>query len=98
LTIEDCYTDRKNFYIFSTLCKGGELFNKIREIRKFNEVEAAGVMKTIISAIAYCHARDIVHQDLKNRGEQGIRRLRRDGLLLSTRMRSEAMGLGAEEI
>jgi len=65
LTFEDCYMDRKNFYICTTLCKGGELFDKMSEIRTFNEVEAAGVMKVIISAIAYCHAKDIVHRDLK---------------------------------
>jgi len=65
LTFEDCYMDRENFYICTTLCKGGELFDKIREIRTFTEVEAARVMKVIISAIAYCHAKDIVHRDLK---------------------------------
>jgi len=65
ITFEDCYMDRKNFYICTTLCKGGELFDRITEIRTFNEVEAAGVMKVIISAIAYCHAKDIVHRDLK---------------------------------
>jgi len=62
---EDCYMDQKNFYICTTLCKGGELFDKIKKMKKFREDEAAQIMRTIISAIAYCHKRNIVHRDLK---------------------------------
>jgi len=57
--------DKTNFYVCTTLCKGGELFDKIKELKHFNEVEAAAVMKTTISAIAHCHEQNIVHRDLK---------------------------------
>jgi len=62
---KDCYMDQKNFYICSELCKGGELFDKIKVMKKFSEVEAAKIMRTILSAIAHCHERNIVHRDLK---------------------------------
>jgi len=62
---EACYMDKTNFYICTTLCKGGELFDKIKELKQFNEVEASGIMKTILSAIDHCHDRNIVHRDLK---------------------------------
>jgi len=65
LGYEDCYMDPTNFYICTSLCKGGELFDKIKTMKKFREDEAAQMMKTIISAIAHCHARNIVHRDLK---------------------------------
>jgi len=65
LGFEDAYMDKNNFYICTTLCKGGELFDKIKEMKKFHEVEAAEIMKTIISAIAHCHSKNIVHRDLK---------------------------------
>jgi len=61
----DCYMDRKNFYFCTELCKGGELFDRIKELKKFREVEAATFIKTIISAIAHCHSKNIVHRDLK---------------------------------
>jgi len=65
LGYRDCYMDEKNFYFCTELCKGGELFDKIKEMKKFSEAEAAMFVKTIISAIGHCHARNIVHRDLK---------------------------------
>merc|ERR1719334_1441795 len=65
LGYEDCYMDQKNFYICTTLCKGGELFDKIKTMKKFREDEAAQIMRSITSAIAHCHERNIVHRDLK---------------------------------
>jgi len=65
LGYSDCYMDQKNFYFCTELCKGGELFDKIKEMKKFSEVEAARFIKTIISAIEHCHLKDIVHRDLK---------------------------------
>jgi len=61
----DCYMDPKFFYICTELCKGGELFDKIKEMKKFKEVEAAEIVRTIISAIYHCHSKNIVHRDLK---------------------------------
>jgi len=62
---KDCYMDQKNFYICSELCKGGELFDKIKAMKTFSEQKAAKLIKTILSAIAHCHERNIVHRDLK---------------------------------
>jgi len=61
----DSYMDDYYFYICTELCKGGELFDKIKEMKKFAEVEAAEIIKTIIDAIHHCHSKDIVHRDLK---------------------------------
>jgi len=65
LKYRDCYMDRKNFYICTELCKGGELFDKIKELKMFAEAEAAEIVRTIISAILHCHSKNIVHRDLK---------------------------------
>lgn len=32
---------------------------------KFSELEIASVMDQILSAIAYCHSQNVVHNDLK---------------------------------
>jgi len=41
------------------------LFNKIKSLEKFSEQIAAEYLKQILSAIAYCHDKNIVHGDIK---------------------------------
>jgi len=65
LHYEDCWVDQKNFYVLTSLCTGGELFDKIKELRHFSERHAADVMRTILDSMRYCHERNIVHRDLK---------------------------------
>lgn len=65
LKYRDCYMDNKNFYVCTELCKGGELFDKIKTEKRFTERQAASILKTIISAISHCHEKNIVHRDLK---------------------------------
>jgi calcium-dependent protein kinase len=65
MQIFEFYEDKKNFYIITELCEGGELFDKVVEKGSFNEDEAASVVKQLISAINYIHSNNIVHRDLK---------------------------------
>ena len=44
---------------------GGELFDKITEIKNFNEYKVAEFMEQILSAVLYLHTNQIVHRDLK---------------------------------
>ena len=46
-------------------CSGGELFDRIKRESYFSEKEAARYIKQLLSALAYLHARNIVHRDLK---------------------------------
>jgi len=59
------YQDSRNYYLITELCSGGELFERIISRGSFNEAQAAHYMKAILSVIAYCHERNIVHCDLK---------------------------------
>lgn len=65
MQIFEFYEDKKNFYIITELCDGGELFDMIVEKGSFNEDDAAWVMKQLMSAINYIHTSSIVHRDLK---------------------------------
>lgn len=65
LRYRDCYMDRQNFYVLTELCTGGELFDKIKDIKSFSEKIAAEYLKTIIEAMKHCHDKNIVHRDLK---------------------------------
>jgi len=65
MQIFEFYEDKKNFYIITEFCEGGELFDKIVEKGTLTEAEAAAIMKQLISAVNYIHSNSIVHRDLK---------------------------------
>jgi len=62
MKIMEFYQDDKAFYIVSEFYNGGELFDKITEMKSFSEKEAAQAMKQILSAVNYCHQNNIVHR------------------------------------
>jgi calcium-dependent protein kinase len=47
------------------MCVGGELFEEITKRNYFSEQDAAGIIKQVLSAVSYCHAKSICHRDLK---------------------------------
>ena len=52
-------------FIVTELLRGGELLTRIREKKKFTEVDVARILKQIVSAVAHMHQHSIVHRDLK---------------------------------
>ena len=62
LKVFEFFHDEKYFYIVTELCLGGELFDKIVEVKSFDEYNAVDVMNQLLSAVAYCHAQNIVHR------------------------------------
>ncbi len=59
------YEDEEMLHIVSDLCKGGELFHRIAGRGHLTEIECAGIVRQILSALAHCHAAGIVHRDIK---------------------------------
>lgn len=61
----DFYEDLHFLYVVMELCKGGEVFAKIVELKRFSEKNAAVLGQQMLQAIEYIHKRNIAHRDIK---------------------------------
>jgi len=65
INLEDVIDTPDYLFIVLELAEGGELFDKIIERTKLNEVEAKLHFYQIAAAIKYLHSKNICHRDLK---------------------------------
>lgn len=61
----DFYEDKHFLYVVMELCKGGEVFAKVVELKRFSEKNAASLGEQMLKAIQYIHTAKIAHRDIK---------------------------------
>eukprot|EP00416_Gambierdiscus_australes_P026874 CAMPEP_0171082644 /NCGR_PEP_ID=MMETSP0766_2-20121228/17234_1 /TAXON_ID=439317 /ORGANISM="Gambierdiscus australes, Strain CAWD 149" /LENGTH=509 /DNA_ID=CAMNT_0011540023 /DNA_START=74 /DNA_END=1603 /DNA_ORIENTATION=- len=61
----DFYEDVHFLYVVMELCRGGEVFAKIVELKRFSERNAARLGQQMFMAIDYIHKLHICHRDIK---------------------------------
>lgn len=61
----DFYEDFSFLYVVMELCKGGEVFAKIVELKRFSEKNAALIGQQMLKALDYIHKLHIAHRDIK---------------------------------
>lgn len=47
------------------LLRGGELLERIKKKKLFDEAEASQLLQSLVSAVSYMHEAGVVHRDLK---------------------------------
>lgn len=57
----ETFEHRNQIFIVMELCSGGDLYSR----DPYTEEQAARIVSSILSAIAYMHSRNILHRDLK---------------------------------
>ncbi len=65
LTLIDTFEDLDYYFIVVEKALGGELFDRIVQKVQYSEADAQVVIRTILTAVSYCHKKGIVHRDLK---------------------------------
>ncbi|KAF4676681.1 hypothetical protein FOL47_005632 [Perkinsus chesapeaki] len=71
--LHEVYEDRESetrrsktfLYMVMERCSGGELFDRLKNVKRFSEADAAGLVRQMFSAVNYCHEHNICHRDLK---------------------------------
>ena len=53
------------YYIITEHCKEGDLFKKINQVKTLNEAQSAIITYQILLALAYCHGKKVIHQNIK---------------------------------
>lgn len=65
MSVTELLEDDDCFYIACELLEGGELFDRILQVKQFSEAKAAEIIKQVLMAINYMHSKNITHRDLK---------------------------------
>lgn len=65
IKIFEFFVDCENFYIVTEYCSEGSLFDKLIQIKYFNEFVVKLLMFQLISAVNYLHSQNVIHGDLK---------------------------------
>lgn len=65
VTLHDYFETKNNIYLCFNMCTGGELLHRIHRRGRFDERDAAALVKKIFDVIKYIHDNGIVHRDLK---------------------------------
>jgi len=61
----DFYEDIHFLYVVMELCKGGEVFTKIVELKRFSEKDAARIGQQMLKSLDYIHKMCFAHRDIK---------------------------------
>jgi calcium-dependent protein kinase len=65
IKIYEFFQDNDYYYIINELCEYGDLSNIIENESALHESTVKIIMKQILSSVAYLHAKNVIHGDLK---------------------------------
>ena len=64
MRIFELLEDKLHYYIVSELLDGGELYEKVVQLKYFREKDAAKIIYQVLLSLSYMHARNTIHRYL----------------------------------
>ena len=61
----EIFEDSSKYYLALEYCPRGDLYEKILEMKGFDESKASKILFQILSGISHCHEKGVIHRDLK---------------------------------
>ncbi|KAI8471958.1 MAG: kinase-like domain-containing protein [Monoraphidium minutum] len=61
----DAFEDEAHVFLIEELCSGGEMVERILSKGTYTERDAAGILRSILEAVAYAHDMGCMHRDIK---------------------------------
>lgn len=65
IKLHEVYETNKNLHLILEYLDGGDLIGNLQAQQVFPETEAIQILRNILEAMEYLHAKKIVHRDLK---------------------------------
>ena len=65
MKVHEIREDDNHYYIISELLKGGELYDRIVQLKCFTEKECANIVWQVLRGLNYMHKNNIAHRDIK---------------------------------
>ena len=62
MRIFELLEDDQHYYIVSELLEGGELYERIVQLKHFSERDAAYIIYQLLLALNYMHSKKIIHR------------------------------------
>ena len=65
MNVVDLIENEDHFYIITEVTKGGELSERLAQVRYLTELQAGKVIYQVMMALHYMHSQNIIHRDMK---------------------------------
>eukprot|EP00897_Mesotaenium_endlicherianum_P009616 jgi/Mesen1/8683/ME000511S08095 len=59
------YVNEQHVYIVMELCRGGDLFDRVKDLGRYSEADAAAVCALLADVLRHCRRLGVVHGDVK---------------------------------